>query len=121
VRGRALGVHEQGLEAGQQFGVVRDSIVRPGPLDLGQQGADPVHHAEQGADPLLGEQDPAVAQPAEQVLAHMGEPLQPDERKEPAGPLDCVNRPEHTGQDRTGRRILLQGEKILVELVEGLA
>ena len=57
---------------------------------------------------VVVELDPAVPQPAEQVLADVGQLLQLVERQEPARALDGVDRAEDAGQQLPRSRVLLQ-------------
>ena len=68
----------------------------------------------------VGQGDLAVTQSAQQVLADVGQLLQPAEGEEAARALDGVDRPEDAGQQLAGAGVLLQGEQVAVELVEVL-
>jgi hypothetical protein len=116
-----LGLHvlQEGGQRVDEAGEV-DVALGAGGLDALQQAADGVHHAEQRARAVVGELDAAVAEPAQQVLADVGQLLQPVERQEAARALDRVDRPEDAGQELPGVRVLLEGQEIPVELVEVL-
>ena len=115
------------LHAGRlQLGEPRDELVvvgvalAAGRLDAAEQAAHRVDHVEQRAGDLGGEEQLAVAQPGQQVLADVRDGLEPPVRQEAAGALDGVDGAEDAPEQVAAVRRLLEGDEVLVELVEVL-
>src|SRR5690606_33240354 len=62
----------------------------------------------------------AVAQLGEEVLAGVGQALEPGERQEAARALDRVDDPEDAREQLTGPRRALERHEVRVELIEVL-
>ncbi|MGY4643734.1 hypothetical protein ACVW07_001567 [Cellulomonas sp. URHB0016] len=97
-----------------------DAGLGPVALDDREQRPDGVDHPQQHVGGRVVHGPLAVAQLDEQVLPHMGEPLEVAEREEAARALDGVDRPENAAQQVPGARSLLQRHEVAVQLVEVL-
>ena len=91
-----------------------------GRLDAAEQPADGVDHLEQRAGDLRRERELAVAQPRQQVLADVGDRLEPVVGQEAAGALDRVDRAEHAAEQVPAGGVLLERDQVVVQLVEVL-
>ena len=82
--------------------------------------ADRVDQRQQTGGDLVGELQVTVAEPAEQALTDVGQPLELSEGEEPGGALDRVDRAEHTRQHLEVTRSPLQGHEVAVQLIQVL-
>jgi hypothetical protein len=82
--------------------------------------SDGIHHAQQRRGQFRVELELAVAQPTQQVLAHVGNLFQFVEAQKSAGALDGVNRAKHAAQRIAVLGILLQPDQFPVQPVQVL-
>lgn len=93
---------------------------RAGRFDGAQHVAHGIDQGEQGVGDVLVEQQLAVAQPAEQALAGMGDGLQAFEAEEAAGALDGVDGAEDAAEMLAVLRVLLEGDEFAIEPIQAL-
>lgn len=105
----------QALQGADQGGEVAVAFLL-GLFDRRQHAPHGIDHAEQGAGNLGVEAEMPVAQPAEEMLASVGDVLQPREAQEAGGALDGVQGAEDAGKRVALGRLLLQGHEVQVEL-----
>ncbi|MDC4226380.1 MAG: hypothetical protein MPW15_19540 [Candidatus Manganitrophus sp.] len=82
---------------------------------MGQYLFDRIDRLQQEVDPIRGDDHFLIPHPDQDVLGAVRHILKLGQSQKTAGSLDGMNRPEDARQEGPVRRLLLQGDELLIE------